>query len=170
MKTGPHCSAVLKKTAKRRKRRTCFGALCHASSCHPKMAFTWLSDTKIKCLLTAVCLIRAIAAVEYLVTSLGPVVAGPIGTPQLRTFRIICKINPSSGKRYAFKSTVRFSAFNTRKALWIGGIREWHLTAPPQQQQLPQHSLCNCEITTVCSAVSLPCRHNNGIAAELQLD
>lgn len=42
------------------------------------------------CLLhTAIGLIRAVTTVEYLVTSLGPVVASPISTSQLCTFRVI---------------------------------------------------------------------------------
>lgn len=39
--------------------------------------------------LTAICLVRAITAVQNAVTALGMVVAGPICTPQLGTLRVI---------------------------------------------------------------------------------
>lgn len=49
----------------------------------------YLSHLSVNWLLTAICLIRAITAVKYVVTSLSLVVAGPISTPQLCALGVI---------------------------------------------------------------------------------
>jgi len=101
IETGPHCSAVLKKTEQKVDKRDLFG--------DDVMLFVSFNNCegfirKLDWLLTAICLIRAITAVKYVVASLRPVVAGPISTPQLCTFGVICKIKPSLSHRYAVNS------------------------------------------------------------------
>lgn len=78
--TGLYCSAVLKKTHQKKEKKTLVITSCCWWHC---IHTTWIW------LLTAIGLIRAIAAVKYMVTSLGQVVAGPISTPQLCTLGVI---------------------------------------------------------------------------------
>lgn len=118
--TGLYCSAVLKKTHQKKEKK----ALVITSRCwwHCILWNAWNKRLHLSCsrwiwLLTAIGLIRAIAAVKYMVTSLGQVVAGPISTPQLCTLGVIWKIKSSSGPHYALKSAWQLCAFQPFK-MW----------------------------------------------------
>lgn len=124
---------------------------------------------KLHWLLTAIGLIRTVPAVRNVVTSLCMVVAGPIGTPQLRALWVIWKIKSSSGRRSACKSAWQLCSSQLSKCEELG---EWEgketMISHKRRNNSgkpPRNSSCSCGITPVCIAVSLTCRHNNSIAA-----
>lgn len=112
MKTSLYYSVVLKKTQQEETESNIYSGMMP----FPKQWLLLIAIIiKIVCLLTAVCLIRAVTAVQYVVTPLGPVVAGSISTPQHCTLSVICKIKPSTGHGYELKSACSFKLLARKK-------------------------------------------------------